>query len=438
MVRTTVKSQPKPPATPRMRVFKWLEHAIESGDIPPGEAIPSERALAKLLGVAQNTAAAAIDEAEARGLVVRRCPTARKRFVPVSAQAENMANASIYVLGELYPYAPADSKAASILAPRWSMRSLSIELLARLSATGKHVTVLNAETLDEEGVDAIFRAPPAAMLITATVNGNAVAMRALEHCRAAAIPVVVYGNSSDLRGFDRVYSDHRAGSRALTEWLLARGCRRIVPFFPYLKGRYWEQERLDGYADALRAAGLKPSPCEPFAFYDVNRLQLPERFKVLKSMAIAKLLELGFGRDATANAECRMQNAECTMHDAQCTMHNGPDALLCLTDNFARVAIAAMRELGLAPHRDILVAGYDNIASGTELGAFESEAPDVTIDKHNERTAAEMAALLAARLAGELPPAPQCRAHEFELVEREGAAVGHRNQSPADGSSLTA
>ena len=430
-----------------MRVFKWLEHAIESGDIAPGEAIPSERALAKLLGVAQNTAAAAIDEAEARGLVVRRCPTARKRFVPVSAQAENMANASIYVLGELYPYAPADSKAASILAPRWSMRSLSIELLARLSATGKHVTVLNAETLDEEGVDAIFRAPPAAMLITATVNGNAVAMRALEHCRTAAIPVVVYGNSSDLRGFDRVYSDHRAGSRALTEWLLAHGCRRIVPFFPYLKGRYWEQERLDGYADALRAVGLKPSPCEPFAFDEVNRLPLPERFKVLKSMAIAKLLELGYGRDATANAECRMQNAECKMHNAQCTMHNGPDALLCLTDNFARVAIAAMRELGLVPHRDILVAGYDNIASGTELGAFESEAPDVTIDKHNERTAAEMAALLAARLAGELPPAPQCRAHEFELVEREGATGSNRNGSAADcnrqpgaieGSSLTA
>ena len=411
-----------------MRVFKWLEHAIESGDIAPGEAIPSERALAKLLGVAQNTAAAAIDEAEARGLVVRRCPTARKRFVPVSVQAENMANASIYVLGELYPYAPADSKAASILAPRWSMRSLSIELLARLSATGKHVTVLNAETLDEEGVDAIFRAPPAAMLITATVNGNAVAMRALEHCRAAAIPVVVYGNSSDLRGFDRVYSDHRAGSRTLTEWLLAHGCRRIVPFFPYLKGRYWEQERLDGYADALRAAGLKPSPCEPFAFDEVNRLPLPERFKVLKSMAISKLLELGYGRDGS-------------------TSRPSPDALLCLTDNFARVAIAAMRELGLVPHRDILVAGYDNIASGTELGAFESEAPDVTIDKHNERTAAEMAALLAARLAGELPPAPQCRAHEFELVEREGEAGRNQNGSAADcnrqpgaieGSSLTA
>ena len=395
MTKTPDKSHPKPPpATPRWRVLQWLEHAIESGDIAPGVAIPSERALAKLLGVAQNTAAAAIDEAESRGLVVRRSPTARKRFVPGNAQAESMANASIYVLGELYHYASGDFSESGLVAPRWSMRSLSIELLARLSTTGKHVTVLNAESLDEAGVDALFRAPPSAMLITATVNGNAVAMRALERCRACGVPVVVYGNSSDLRGFDRVYSDHRAGSRALTEWLLAHGRKRIVPFFPYLKDRYWEQERLDGYADAMRAAGLKPVPCAPFAFDEVNRLPLPKRFKALKSMAIASLVAM------------RHQEGD------------GPDALLCLTDNFARVAIAAMRELGLEPHRDILVAGYDNIAPGFELGTFESEAPDVTIDKHNERTAAEMAALLAARLAGELPLEPQCRQHAFELVER--------------------
>ncbi len=412
MTKTPAKSHPKPPpATPRWRVLQWLEHAIESGDIAPGVAIPSERALAKLLGVAQNTAAAAIDEAESRGLVVRRCPTARKRFVPGNAQAESMANASIYVLGELYHYPTDGLHGTEFFAPRWSMRSLSTELLARLSATGKHVTVLNAESLDEAGIDALFRAPPSAMLITATVNGNAVAMRALKHCSDCGVPVVVYGNSADLRGFDRVYSDHRAGSRALTEWLLAHGRKRIVPFFPYLKDRYWEQERLDGYADAMRAAGLKPAPCVPFAFDDVNRLPLPKRFKVLKSMAIAKLLELGCGRAATDNAGCRMQNAEC----GNC---NGPDALLCLTDNFARVAIAAMRELGLEPHRDILVAGYDNIAPGAELGAFEAEVPDVTIDKHNERTAAEMAALLAARLAGELPPEPQCHQHAFELIER--------------------
>ena len=411
MTRTSDKSHPKPPpATPRWRVLQWLEHAIESGDIAPGVAIPSERALAKLLGVAQNTAAAAIDEAESRGLVVRRSPTARKRFVPGNAQAESMANASIYVLGERYHYASDDFSESGLVAPRWSMRSLSIELLARLSATGKHVTVLNAESLDEAGVDALFRAPPSAMLITATVNGNAVAMRALERCRACGVPGVVYGNSSDLRGFDRVYSDHRAGSRALTEWLLAHGRKRIVPFFPYLKDRYWEQERLDGYADAMRAAGLKPAPCAPFAFGEVNRLPLPKRFKALKSMAIAKLLELGCWKAAPTRGR--------GPDKAGPSQNGAPDALLCLTDNFARVAIAAMRELGLEPHRDILVAGYDNIAPGFELGTFESEAPDVTIDKHNERTAAEMAALLAARLAGELPLEPQCRQHAFELVER--------------------
>ena len=90
-----------------------------------------------------------------------------------------------------------------------------------------------------------------------------------------------------------------------------------------------------------------------------------------------------------------------------------------------------MRDLGLVPHRDILVVGHDNIAPGAEFGAFEAEAPDATIDKHNETKAAALAALLADRLAGELPPEPQCRTHAFELVTREGAEQ-NRKHSAAD------
>lgn len=381
--------------SPRGRVLRWLEDAIAAGEIRRGESVPSERAVAKLLGVAQNTAAAALDEAETRGILVRRCPTARKRFVPDISQSAEISRESIYVLGEVYGYADANDDG---LFPRWSTRFISAELLARLSVTGKLVTVLNAENTSNARVDALFRSPPAGMVITATVSATPVAMRALELCRRASVPVVVYGNAPELQGFDRVYSDHRAGTRALAEWLLAHGRRRIVPFFPYLRNRPWERGRLAGYADAMSAAGLKPAECVPFAFSEVNSLTLPERFKALKAMAVEWLLRMGCGRGRPGSGK-------------------SPNALVCLTDNFARVAIAAMRELGLEPHRDILVAGYDNIAPGAELGAFEAEAPDVTIDKHNERTAAEMAALLAQRLAGELPSGPQCRVHPFELIE---------------------
>lgn len=43
----------------------------------------------------------------------------------------------------------------------------------------------------------------------------------------------------------------------------------------------------------------------------------------------------------------------------------------------------------------------------------------MTIDKHNEKTAAELAALLVARIEGKLPPEPQSRTHDQELIVRE-------------------
>ena len=193
------------PESPRARVLHWIERAIDSGDLAPGDAIPSERALAKLCHVAQNTAAAAIDEAEQRGIVVRRCPTARKRFVPDVAANGVVAGATIYVLGELEP----DGGPA----PRWTDRYLSVEAFSRLSATGRHVMVLNSNVLTAAAVDDLFRAPPAAMLILSTVAGNEHAMRALERCRKAGVPVVVHGNAPALRDFDRIYTDHRATGR---------------------------------------------------------------------------------------------------------------------------------------------------------------------------------------------------------------------------------
>ena len=62
---TTIGSKKKamPRESPRVRVLRWLEHAISSGEFPRGSDIPSERAIAMLLDVAPNTAAAAMDEA---------------------------------------------------------------------------------------------------------------------------------------------------------------------------------------------------------------------------------------------------------------------------------------------------------------------------------------------------------------------------------------
>ena len=94
----------------------------------------------------------------------------------------------------------------------------------------------------------------------------------------------------------------------------------------------------------------------------------------------------------------------------------GPDALLCPNDDRARSAVAAIRDLGLVPNRDILVAGYDNSIRPTAEDPTASLRPAVTVDKHNERSAQDIAELLLARMEGRLPAEPQARIHEHELV----------------------
>ena len=372
-----------PREAPRARVFRYLERAIASGEIPQGGAIPSERSLAALLGVSQNTAAAAVDEAEARGLVIRRAGTHR-RFAG-SPRGGSLASSTIYVLAAL----PSFSDIAT--APGWSDEFLALNVVRRLSLMGRPVTFFNSKSLPGGGLDAIFEARPGGMVVTGGVNNDPVAMQALALCREAGIPVATYGNAPELRGFDRAYSDHRAGSRELTRWLLSQGCRRIVPFFPSAPVRFWECERIEGYKDAMCEAGIEPMPCAVFGDAELRAQTSGERhFRIFRALAISKLLELR--RDG------------------------GVDALLCLNDSWVPHVAAAIRGLGLEPNRDIILAGYDNGSIENLPIPFTYERPAVTIDKHNERCAEDLAELIVARIDGTLPPEPQIRMHLNELV----------------------
>jgi DNA-binding LacI/PurR family transcriptional regulator/DNA-binding transcriptional regulator YhcF (GntR family) len=369
--------------SPRAKAFRWIDNAIANGDLRPGDELPAERELSAKLRVSRHSLAAAIADAERQGMLVRLKPTARKRFVS-GARPKSIAASSIHVLNRLERFV--DGRPV----PRWSDPFITSELIWRLSAEGWHVVSLNEDRLDQEELDRMFRNPPPGMIVIGSVNSRPLAARALELCRNASVPVVAYGNGPALRTFDRVFSDHRAGARDLTRWLLEKGRRRIVPFFPVEDDAYWVGERLAGYAEAMREAKKKPFPCVYFGARGAMDLQVEERFRIFTALAMEKLAELrGAG---------------------------GVDALMCLNDSWARCAIAAISKMGLDPSRDILVTGYDNIGRECLFAEFEPRNPSVTIDKHNEKTAEEMATLLLARMDGKLPPEPQVRCHPHELV----------------------
>lgn len=380
----------------RARVLNWLERAIATGEIPRGGEIPSERALAKLLGVAKNTAAAAVDEAVERGSVVCRAGT-RKRYAGELRKGGNsLASSAVFVLARLERFTDIAT------APTWVDSFISLDVVRRVSQAGRPAMLLDSSVLPDGGYDAVFAANPAAVVVTDSVNGSEAALRVLDRCRESGIPAVVYGNAPELAAFDRAYSDHRAGSRDLTRWLLAHGRKRIVPFFPYpfVPPRFWTHDRLTGYAEAMREAGLEPHK-EVFFGSDAvsDRGWAGEFLRINTAMAAAAL-------EAMRRADGEY-----------------PDALLCLNDDWARPVLLAIRDIGLVPNRDILVAGYDNV-----LRSFVPEPPfpfrpAVTVNRHNEIIAENLASLVLARLARSLPPEPQVRIHAHEIIEVEATCL---------------
>ena len=375
-----------PRESPRSRVLRWLERSLASGEFPPGREIPSERSIAKLLGVAPNTAAAAMDEAERLGLAVRREGSC-KRYAGTSRKGggDSLAASTVFVLAAM----PTFSDLAS--APGWSDEFLALDVVRRLTLAGRLASLVNTLAMPEGGLDAIFNARPGGMAVTSGVNDDPVAMEALARCREAGIPAAAYGNAPELRAFDRAYSDHRAGSCDITRWLLANGRRRIVPFFPFPPEKFWERERLAGYEEAMRESGLEPMPCVAFGSGDLGLTQTAETFRLNTALALSELMALR--REGTC-----------------------PDAILCRNDDWTKPVIAAIRDLGLVPNRDILVAGYDNMDSKGGFAMFESAHPAVTVDKHNAKSSEDLAELVIARMEGRLPPEPQTRIHRHELV----------------------
>jgi LacI family transcriptional regulator len=75
-------------------------------------------------------------------------------------------------------------------------------------------------------------------------------------CAAAGVPVVLFNRSQDDPGFSSVTSDNFAGGRALAEFLVAGGHRRIA-YIAGWEGASTQRDREAGFRAGLAAAGRK-------------------------------------------------------------------------------------------------------------------------------------------------------------------------------------
>jgi LacI family transcriptional regulator len=220
-----------------------------------------------------------------------------------------------------------------------------------------------------------------------------------EHVRlllGQGCPVVIAGSDYCHAGFDRVTSDHQQGGAMVTQWLLDRGCRRILPVSVFDPNQAWLRQRYLGYCKAMNASAMPRQrllcanlgPIAVASFVD-----LPQQARAL----------VGYLLPAFDDAAAR------------------PDALMCANDVTAALAIHALRYLGVQPNRDVLVSGYDGLHQLSQR-SWEPEPPAVTVFQRFPAQGVALADLLAARLRGETGPAREILVAP-SVVEVAGAAA---------------
>jgi DNA-binding LacI/PurR family transcriptional regulator len=193
---------------------------------------------------------------------------------------------------------------------------------------------------------------------------------------ARKVPLVVWGGQLAQQLYCSVGGDNVAGGAMATAHLLAAGRGRIV----FLGDARLPEValRLQGYREALKAAGLQPDP----------QLELPVPFEIVAA------------RQAL---------------DRLCASGRPFDAVLACSDLLALQAVQAVRAVGLQVPRDVAVVGYDDMP----VAAY-SDPPLTTVHQPVGLAGAELVDALLALLRGEraLP-----RTLPVRLMVRDSAPV---------------
>jgi LacI family transcriptional regulator len=200
-----------------------------------------------------------------------------------------------------------------------------IDLTARRS--GYHVLVSSSHS-DRTEVEAVLRALRGRVdgLIVMSPEADA---QALEANLPAALPVVLLNCRADGSDFASINIDNYGGAFAMTRHLMALGHRRIA----FLRGapdNYDAGERLRGYRDALRAAGVDPE----------DELELAGDFSEESGYRAGGVL---------------------------LRLAPRPTAVFAANDSMAIGLLHAFQEAGVRVPEEIAVAGFDDIPIGRFL-----------------------------------------------------------------------
>lgn len=381
-----------PLADAKAKVVAHLRAALQAGDYPAGARLPTERALAESLGFDRRTVRAALRLLEEDGLVRRLSPHVRiAAYAAERLPAVFMRNSVLLITEE-------DSDETDD--HRGTVRhQVDQGLVAAAQAAHLHVLTFHRSRLDPTELASALALHPRGVAVTEpALLGGAVMQFLPSSCARYGVPLVTCSDAPACQAVDRVVSDHAIGGALLTDWLVNRGCRRILEVGVSPDSAYWVAARTRGHRERCAAADIEPLP----------RMQVPGVFLVDRGRA-------EFERAVRFFAG----------YLAEWLVPGRVDAIMAQNDIDAVLVLEACRVLGVAPTQQPVVTGYDALLADHPIRNWTSCRPAVTVDKHNREQGAQMLAHLLERHGASLPRKPVRRLVAPELVMVPGTSPSH-------------
>lgn len=388
-------------AGPRSAVVADLRRRIAGGQLLPGDALPSERMLATSLGVARDTVRAALTELLEQGWIE---PGKGGRRRVSRGHRDGALSSCIGLLSA------ADSEVFDAGKPWVEDRYVMALAAAILEQQGHHIITVSMPGLLRSQNDRIMQGDLRAFVVAANMCDQPIVGRILANMDQAGSPVVLYGRADGQEQRPAVFSDHYAGGRSLTAWLLARGRRRIACAWMRTTSKSWMDDRYAGYAAAMREAGLEAMPV-------IDIPKIPD----------GAVDQQAFDHQSRVAAGYLAEHLRAG---------SGIDALLALNDPQAISLAAACRRLGCQPNADVWLAGYDNSWRYAKEWSFEGSGPMVTVDKDNAGMARRLAELVLAKTAGGAEGSPERISCMPLVLPVEATSMSREHQPALSGSKV--
>ena len=304
------------------QVADLLRADIASGQLPPGQMLPSEHELSAIYGVSRQTVRQALDALSLAGLV---CKHPSKGTV----------------VRQVPPGNPATSEAVTIGVLAAHLRGVFIlDVLAGIERTVSRAGCTLAIRIPEPGpagerdaIDGLRTAGVRGVLVEPSPRSGTDA-RYYTNLWSSGLPLVFFDRYLEDCPVPYAVSDNIAGGRELGCHLLRLGHRRLVFLSPSEQPLTSIRDRLWGVRSSLTDSNLHDVAMDEI---DIQDQTVTDRRTSL-SRELRRITALPIGQR--------------------------PTALLCGNDELAGDAVSILRSLGLTIPADMAVTGFDDLPYG--------------------------------------------------------------------------